>query len=101
MVKTIFNFKDKRLSIIDDAESTPGMSRQLSAFRHYIYNAMRVALEKKLGELEKAGVKEDSVQWANEVSSIFKILPNNNFEWLTATVNNGSIINTYKLTGDE
>lgn len=97
----MFNFKDKSLTIIDDSESTPGMSRQLSAFRQYIYNAMRISLQKKIAELEKKGVKENSLQWADTVSEVFQILPNNNFEWIGAAVNQGTIINTYKLTGDE
>lgn len=101
MIKTIFNFKNKSLEIIDVGESTSGESRQITAFRQYIFNAMRLALQRKIAELQAAGVPETSTQWGSEVGDVFKILPNNNFEWVKAEVENGQVINTYKLKGDE
>ena len=46
MVQLTIDTKNLRLDLVDTCESTPGVSRQLTAFRHYVLRLMQTRLHK-------------------------------------------------------
>lgn len=101
MVRLKFSLKDYSLDIIDDAESTAGISRQITAFRHYILNALRLRMQNALANLEKRGILKTDPKWSNEVQKVLSILDNNRFKLSKCTVKDGAIINEYEFNGDD
>lgn len=46
MVQLAIDTKNLRLDLVDTCESTPGVSRQLTAFRHYVLRSLQTQMQK-------------------------------------------------------
>ena len=46
MVQLTIDTKNLRLDLVDACESTPGVSRQLTAFRHYVLRLIQTRMNK-------------------------------------------------------
>lgn len=89
MIKVVCNVKDKSLDIIDDSESTPGQSRQLSEFKHFVLLGMKRRWAK---------VTQDNI--ISEIVEVANMPVNNGFKLIKSESKNGSAIFTYEYDGE-
>ena len=93
MVQLAIDTKNLRLDLVDTCESTPGVSRQLTAFRHYVLRLMQTQMH-KISDTDSQDVK---MQKITEIVNI----PNNFFTPVGHRVVNGIMTIDYEQNTEE
>lgn len=92
MIRMTLDTKSLRLDMIDDAESTPGMSRQQTHFRNFLMRLM----QERLNKIDKNLPKEEKT---NKILEVVK-MPDNSWQAVGHQVKDGHIIINYDQIGD-
>lgn len=93
MVQLTIDTKNLRLDLVDTCESTPGVSRQLTAFRHYVLRLIQTQL-RKIRTTDTLDVK---IQKIMEIVN----MPNNFFTPVGHSVVNGIMTIEYEQNTEE
>lgn len=93
MVQLAVDTKNLRLDLVDTCESTPGVSGQLTAFRHYVLRLMQTQMH-KINDTDSQDVK---IQKITEIVNI----PNNFFTPVGHRVVNGIMTIDYEQNTEE
>ena len=93
MVQLTIDTKNLRLDLVDACESTPGVSRQLTAFRHYVLGLMQV----RMHEIRMTDTLDVKMQKIMEIVNV----PNNFFTPVGHRVINGIMTIDYEQNTEE
>lgn len=93
MVQLMIDTKNLRLDLVDTCESTPGVSRQLTAFIHYVLRLMQTQLHK----IRMTDTLDIKMQKIMEIVNI----PNNFFTPVGHRVINGIMTIDYEQNTEE
>ena len=93
MVQLMIDTKNLRLDLVDTCESTPGVSRQLTAFRHYVLRLMQTRL-RKIRTTDTLDIKMQKIM---EIVN----MPNNFFTPVGHRVVNGIMTIEYEQNTEE
>ena len=93
MVQLTIDMKTLRLDLVDTCESTPGVSRQLTAFRHYVLRLMQTRLHK----IRMTDTLDVKMQKIMEIVN----MPNNFFTPVGHHVVNGIMTIDYEQNTEE
>jgi hypothetical protein len=88
MVKLSIDTKNLTVNLIDDSESTPGISRQITFFKSYLLRIMQM-------QMNKINKDDSAEEKSKKIDEIIKI-PNNFFKPVKNEVSNGVIFVEYE-----
>ena len=88
MIKLSFDTKNLTVNLIDDSESTPGISRQITFFKSYLLRIMQ-------SQMNKISKDDSADEKSKKIEDIIKI-PNNFFKPIRNEVSNGVIFVEYE-----
>jgi len=88
MVKLSIDTKNLTVNLIDDSESTPGVSRQITFFKSYLLRIMQM-------QMNKINKDDSAEEKSKKIEEIIKI-PNNFFKPVKNKVSNGVIFVEYE-----
>lgn len=93
MVQLTIDTKNLRLDLVDTCESTPGVSRQLTAFRHYVLRLIQTRMHK----IRMTDTLDVKIQKIMEIVN----MPNNLFTPVGHHVVNGIMTIDYEQNTEE
>lgn len=91
MIRLKCDVQKLSIDIIDDSESTPGASRQITEFKHFVLAGLR----RKVSSLD---LKDPFL--GQKLADVLSILDNNSFKLTKSVVKDGTIINDYEYKGE-
>ena len=93
MVQLTIDMKTLRLDLVDTCESTPGVSRQLTAFRHHVLGLMQA----RMHEIRMTDTLDVKMRKIMEIVNV----PNNFFTPVGHHVVNGIMTIDYEQNTEE